>query len=39
MGDEITALIRNGDVHRLADLLGLLLRGGDNSSCVFQADV
>lgn len=38
VGDEVAAGVDDGDVHRLADLIGLLLCGGDDASGVFEGD-
>jgi hypothetical protein len=37
-GEEVSALVDDGDVHGLADLLGLMLCGGDDAACVLKLD-
>ena len=38
VGDEVAAGVGDGDVHRLADLGGLLLGGVDDAAGVFEGD-
>ena len=38
MSDEISARVGDGDVHRLTDFCGLLLRGTDDLLCIIERD-
>jgi hypothetical protein len=36
MGDEVASLIRNRNIHRLADLLRFALSRCNNAACIFK---